>query len=70
MAAAHKLEGGQRKGFGIFEVIAFMARAGEVARQRRSLLRLDDSALKDFGASRADADNEGTKAWWDLPRDR
>jgi uncharacterized protein YjiS (DUF1127 family) len=74
MATAEKVESGsraaQRKSGALFEVIAFMARAGEVARQRRNLMRLDDSALKDFGASRADADNEGSKPWWDLPRDR
>jgi uncharacterized protein YjiS (DUF1127 family) len=40
-----------------------------VARQRRELLRLGDSALKDFGASRADAWNEAGRPWWDLPKD-
>jgi uncharacterized protein YjiS (DUF1127 family) len=45
-----------------------MERAGEVARQRRALLKLGDSALKDFGASRADAWNEASRPWWDLPQ--
>jgi uncharacterized protein YjiS (DUF1127 family) len=34
------------------------------ARQRRQLLGLSDVALKDFGASRADAVQEGDKAFW------
>jgi len=36
----------------------------ERARQRRQLLALSDGALKDFGASRADADGEGSKPGW------
>ena len=36
----------------------------ERARQRRQLLALSDGALKDFGASRADADGEGSKPFW------
>jgi uncharacterized protein YjiS (DUF1127 family) len=34
------------------------------ARQRRLLLGLDDQALRDFAASRADATNEGAKPFW------
>ena len=59
----------QRRGSYILEVVAFIGRAGEVARQRRALLKLGDSALKDFGASRADAWNEAKRPWWDLPRE-
>ena len=36
----------------------------ERARERRQLLSLSDSALKDFGASRADAAREGDKPFW------
>jgi uncharacterized protein YjiS (DUF1127 family) len=36
----------------------------ERARQRRQLLTLDETALKDFGRSRADAAREGTKPFW------
>jgi uncharacterized protein YjiS (DUF1127 family) len=36
----------------------------ERARQRRQLLALPDAALKDFGASRADASGEGNKRFW------
>ena len=36
----------------------------ERARQRRQLLALPDGALKDFGASRADAEGEGSKPAW------
>ena len=45
----------------------FLAHASEVARQRRALMQLGDLALKDFGASRADAWQEGGRPWWDLP---
>ena len=38
----------------------------ERARERRQLLALSDGALKDFGASRADADGEGSKPGWRL----
>ena len=51
----------------IDRLFRFLARAGEVARQRRALMRLGDQALKDFGASRADAWQEGGRPWWDLP---
>jgi uncharacterized protein YjiS (DUF1127 family) len=34
------------------------------ARERRQLLSLSDQALLDFGASRAEADNEGGKPFW------
>ncbi|MFA5901489.1 MAG: hypothetical protein WC829_20500 [Hyphomicrobium sp.] len=60
---------GQRRGY-LFEVVEFIGRAGAVARERRALMRLGDSALKDFGASRADAWNEASKPWWDLPERR
>ena len=36
----------------------------ERARQRRQLLAMSDGALKDFGASRADAEGEGGKPFW------
>jgi uncharacterized protein YjiS (DUF1127 family) len=34
------------------------------ARERRQLLSLSNAALKDFGASRADAVGEGDKPFW------
>ena len=39
----------------------------EVAQQRRRLSMLDDLALKDIGISRADAEAEVVRAFWDLP---
>jgi uncharacterized protein YjiS (DUF1127 family) len=36
----------------------------ERARQRRQLLALSDGALKDFGASRADAEGEASQPAW------
>ena len=51
----------------VARLFTFLARASEVARQRRALMQLGDDALKDFGASRADAWQEGGRPWWDLP---
>jgi uncharacterized protein YjiS (DUF1127 family) len=56
-----------RKSGAVTRLFTFMAQAGEVSRQRRALMQLGDQALKDFGASRADAWHEGGKPWWDLP---
>lgn len=36
----------------------------EIRRQRRALLSLSDSMLKDIGISRADAFHEGNKPFW------
>ncbi|AZV78878.1 DUF1127 domain-containing protein [Parasedimentitalea marina] len=38
-----------------------------VARQRRALASLDDSALKDIGLTRLEADTEGKRRFWDAP---
>jgi uncharacterized protein YjiS (DUF1127 family) len=72
MASVLETESGEssayrRKPWHVREVFAFLARANEVARQRRALMQLGDLALKDFGASRADAWHEGGRPWWDLP---
>ena len=56
-----------RKASYVAKVAAFIDRANAVARQRRALMQLGDLALKDFGASRADAWQEGGRPWWDLP---
>ena len=57
----------QRQAALLHRLFTFLARASEVSRQRRALMRLGDQALKDFGASRADAWHEGGRPWWDLP---
>jgi len=44
-----------------------LAAAENVAAQRRQLLRLDDRALKDIGITRAQAEREARRAYWDLP---
>ena len=36
-------------------------------RERRSLMQLDDRGLKDIGLSRADADREWNRPFWDVP---
>ncbi len=39
----------------------------ELHRQRRQLLSLSDHMLHDLGLSRADAEGEATRPFWDLP---
>lgn len=56
-----------RTGSGFAKLFAFIARANQVARERRALAQLGDAALKDFAVSRADAAEEAGKPWWDLP---
>ncbi len=45
------------------EMAAFWS---ELARQRRSLGRLDDRLLRDIGLTRADVEAETTKRFWDI----
>lgn len=59
--------GSQGESGAVTRFFTFLARAGEVARQRRALMQLGDLALKDFAASRADAWQESGRPWWDLP---
>ncbi|ENA29607.1 MULTISPECIES: DUF1127 domain-containing protein [Pseudomonas] len=42
----------------------------EQARQRQTLAMLSDDALKDLGLSRADAEREGSKWFWEGPFSR
>ena len=37
----------------------------EVARHRRALLELDERLLKDIGITRADAEREASRPFWD-----
>ena len=39
----------------------------ELARQRQQLAALDDRMLKDIGISRATAQSEARRPFWDLP---
>ena len=39
----------------------------EVRRERRQLLAMSDHMLHDIGLSRADAEGEGTRRFWDVP---
>lgn len=54
-----------RRSGGLF---AFAARAAAVSRQRAALRRLDDQALFDLGLSRAEADAEASRPFWDVPQ--
>jgi uncharacterized protein YjiS (DUF1127 family) len=42
----------------------------DVARQRRALLALNERLLKDIGISRADAEREASRPFWDLAQKR
>lgn len=42
----------------------------EVARQRRALLELDERLLKDIGISRADAEREAIRPFWEPAQER
>ena len=48
--------------------VTVLLRWHELARQRRALLRLDDSMLKDIGLTRADALREAERPFWDEGR--
>lgn len=54
----------------LVRLIDRLLRAGLVARERRLLAGLGDSALKDIGLSRADVARECRRALWDVPADR
>jgi uncharacterized protein YjiS (DUF1127 family) len=41
-----------------------------IARQRRQLKLMDDYLLKDIGISRADAEREASRPFWDYAPDR
>jgi uncharacterized protein YjiS (DUF1127 family) len=42
----------------------------ELARQRRALLALDERLLKDIGITRADAELEASRPFWDPAQER
>jgi len=44
-----------------------LGRMLDVSRQRRALLRLDETALTDLGITRREALREATRPFWDLP---
>ena len=50
-------------GFGL----GALMRMGAVARQRRALSQLDDSALRDMGLTREQANLEAGRPAWDVP---
>jgi uncharacterized protein YjiS (DUF1127 family) len=48
--------------------VTTLLRWHELARQRRELMRLDDTMLKDIGLTRADALREAERPFWDEGR--
>lgn len=55
---------GQRGSRLLLALLDLLGTWRERARQRRSLLTLDDRLLRDIGISRADAEGEGRKRFW------
>lgn len=51
-------------------VLGRVARWLAVSDERRRLARADDRMLKDIGVSRADAQAEAARPFWDLPNGR
>lgn len=49
--------------------VRFMFAAAAVYRQRRVLSRLDEAALRDLGLTRAEAEAEASRPFWDVPSD-
>ncbi len=54
---------------GVTRVFGWARKAFETYRERRQLLALSDATLKDIGVSRADAEREASRSFWDLPDD-
>jgi uncharacterized protein YjiS (DUF1127 family) len=54
----------------LLRTIDLMLSWQEVARQRRALLALDERLLKDIGITRADAEREASRPFWDLAQER
>ncbi len=50
-----------------FSVLATIARLHGTWRQRQSLKALDETALRDIGVTRAQADAEANRPVWDAP---
>lgn len=48
------------RGFNLFALVGLM-------RQRRELRQMDDAQLEDLGLSRAQADAEAARPFWDVP---
>lgn len=60
---------GRLRGTGVTRVSGWVRKAFETYRERRQLLALSDATLKDIGVSRADAEREASRSFWDLPDD-
>ena len=54
----------------LFHAIELVLGWREVARQRRAVLELDERLLKDIGITRADAEHEASRPFWDLAQER
>ncbi len=50
------------------QAVSWVESAFRTARERRLLMALDECALKDIGVSKADAEAEWSRPFWDLPR--
>ena len=48
-------------------LVGYYSKCLHIARQRKDLLALDDTALKDIGISRVAARREAERSFWDIP---
>lgn len=66
MAHTSSLAHAPARARGAFD-LSTLFRLGALARQRRALARLDDSALADMGLTRTEAAQEAARPVWDVP---
>ena len=64
---AHRSALARRRGASPLALLAAMLRQ---ARERAALTRLDDAALDDIGVTRAEAEREAARAFWDVAPQR
>ena len=59
-----------RLGRQLARFVQIVAIAVDVHRERRRLLSMDESALKDMGFNKGQAHCEASRSFWDVPADR
>ena len=49
-------------------IISILLKGVEVSRQRRALAKMDAATLADLGLTRAQAQREAKRTFWDIPQ--
>ena len=69
--ASHSLHRANlRRRGGLLGLIERLERFARVAYERRALRNADETTLRDIGVTRAEADHEAARPFWDLPENR